>query len=500
MQDKVITFIEQHTLLAKSGTLVVAFSGGADSLCLLHLLYTLCGPQKQYPTVRLHVAHLNHQLRGAASTQEAEAIAHLAAAWDIPYTIGTADVPALALRERRSLEDAGRIARYRFLREVAHGQPIAVAHHQDDQVETLLLHWIRGGGLASMVGLRPRQHDILRPLLCVTHAETLAYCKQHGLTPLEDASNSDTRFYRNRIRHDLLPLIESMNADFRATLLRNAEVMYVDVAWIEEQVDAAWQQAVLTADTAHVRLSLPHLHALPHSIQRHLSRRVTGGLSTGQSPLELRHHVLLEQLMQREVTPVAVSLDLPNGLVVTKVNETLLFQHQDNRKYAGRPQGSSLHVKKHEGVGETLAVSPHSLPIPGRVMLPNQWLAIAELLTEEQTHAIRELLQQGKWSSVWHCLPPTSHKVYLDAAYVGLSLHIRNRRSGDTMRPLGMQGQKKVQNILIDKHIPRTQRAQLPFFFNEEGHPVWLGGVCVDDRARLTTHTQHIVCLQLTNS
>jgi len=484
MRERVLAYIEQHSLLPVSGTVVVAFSGGADSLCLLHLLHTLCGAGKRYPALELHVAHLNHQLRGNASEQEAMLVAQLAETWGLPYTIGTSDVPALAQQEHRSLEDAGRTARYRFLREVAQGQPIAIAHQQDDQVETLLLHWIRGGGSASMVGLQPHQHDIIRPLLSVTHAETLAYCEQHGLIPIEDASNNDTRFYRNRIRHDLLPLIESMNADFRATLLRSAEVMRVDAEWIREQVQQAWSAVVLVADTTQVVLALQPLRTLPLSIQRHLLRQVTGSISGGQSPLELRHYLLIEQLMQRETVQRDIVFDLPHALTVKRTNDTLTFQHQD--RVTSRPDIV-------QGIHDEIVLS-----VPGSVILQGTpWTAVADLLSEEVTQHVRASLRQSDWQEVWRLLPATTHMVYLDAAQIGSSLSIRTRRPGDVLQPLGMTHEKKIQDILIDRHIPRTQRSILPIFFNAQGHPLWLGGVCIDARFRLTEHTQHIVRLQL---
>lgn len=179
MLEKVIAYIDRYQLLPEQGEIVVAVSGGTDSLCLLHLLHRLCGAGKQYPGVGLHAAHLDHMLRGAESARDAQAVAEILAAWEIPLTLGTIDVPALARAEKRSLEDAARIARYRFLREVAGGRRIAVAHHADDQVETLLLHWLRGSGLAGLVGMPPRQQDIIRPLLEITRAETVAYCQEH---------------------------------------------------------------------------------------------------------------------------------------------------------------------------------------------------------------------------------------------------------------------------------------------------------------------------------
>ncbi len=484
MREQAIAYIEQHRLLPASSTVVVAFSGGADSLCLLHLLHTLCGVGKRYPDVFLHVAHLNHQLRGEASEQEAMQVAQLAESWGLPYTIGRSDVPALAQQEHRSLEDAGRTARYRFLREVAQGQPIAIAHQQDDQVETLLLHWIRGGGIASMVGLQPRQQDIIRPLLSVTHAATLAYCERHDLRPIEDASNYDTRFYRNRIRHELLPLIESMNADFRATLLRNAEVMRVDAEWIQEQVKQAELNVVEQEEATRITLALPPLLALSRSLQRHLIRQVTANLSGGQSPLELRHYLLIEQLLQRENVSHAIELDLPDKLTVTRMQNTLVFQRLDRQETL---------LLESRGIPDEVVLS-----VPGSVILHGTpWTAVVELLDGETMQRVRKALQQQNWQRVWQLLPATAYNVYVDAEQVGASVAIRTRHPGDVLRPLGMQHEKKVQDILIDKHIPRAERDTLPLFFNEERRPLWLSGVCVDDRARITEQTQQILCLKL---
>src|SRR5579875_2165050 len=222
MLERVIACIDRHQLLPERGEIVVAVSGGADSLCLLHLLHRLCGPGKRYPAVSLRAAHLNHMLRGAESARDASVVANIIESWAIPFTSGEIDVIALAKAEKRSLEEAARIARYRFLRGIAKGGRIAVAHHADDQVETLLLHWLRGSGLSGMVGMQPRQQDIIRPLLAVSRAETRAYCQENGITPLEDHSNIDPRFVRNRIRHELLPLLRQLNPGIQRTLLRNA--------------------------------------------------------------------------------------------------------------------------------------------------------------------------------------------------------------------------------------------------------------------------------------
>jgi len=399
---------------------------------------------------------------------------------------------ALARSEQRSLEDAARTARYRFLREVAQGGRIAVAHHADDQAETLLLHWLRGGGITSMIGLQPLQQDIIRPLLAITHADTLAYCAEHGLTPLEDASNADTGFLRNRIRHELLPLLEEINPGFRTTLLRTAEVMQVDAEWIEAQVDANWSAVVVSEQQKSMHLQRSALCALPLSIQRHLLRRVTARLCDGQSPLELRHYKLIEQLVRRKSKGRELERHLPGRLRMLRRGEDIFFERVNERQR------------------EVVNEQPEAvLPLPGRVAVPGtSWLSVAEVITGEQAQAIKaEVITSEGMSGRGPASPlPSSWRggslvtardvVYIDGDRVGAALCVRTRRPGDRIQPLGMAHEKKVQDILVDKHIARSEREQIPLFFSEE-HGVWLGGLCIDERVRLTATTQRIVRLSL---
>ncbi|MBE3559691.1 MAG: tRNA lysidine(34) synthetase TilS [Ktedonobacteraceae bacterium] len=487
MLEIVTAYIEQHHLLPERGKVIVAVSGGADSLCLLHLLNRLCGAGRRYPAIQLHVAHLNHQLRGATGAQEAEAVAHLATSWGLPVTVGSIDVPALARQERRSLEDAARTARYRFLREVAAGRPIAVAHQRDDQVETLLLHWLRGGGITSMLGLQPRQQDIIRPLLYVSHADTVAYCQQHGLVPLEDLSNVDPRFLRNRIRHELLPLLETMNPAVRETLLRNAEILSVDAAWIEEQLDQHWPSVVLAEHEQQVQFSLRALLALHLSLQRHLLRRAAEHLCRGQSPLELRHYRLLEQLVQRPATGEELMLHLPQRLRARRRADLLMLEQmselpEQTYAYPTTPTTGNTEVP---------------LSIPGQVPVPGTgWIASASIVEGDTLNAAVQALRQEQWDALWRILPRDRYTVYVDGDRIGDQLSVRTRRAGDRIQPLGMAHEKKVQDVLVDSHIPRAEREHIPLFFSSQ-HCVWLAGVHLDERVRLTGQTRRIVSLSI---
>jgi len=492
MLEGIAAFIDQHHLFPPGGTVIVAVSGGADSLCLLHLLHQLCGPGKRYPAIHLHAAHLNHQLRGEASEQDAAAVERIVSAWSLPFTCGTIDVPSLARREHRSIEDAARLARYRFLREVAQGQPIAVAHHADDQVETLLLHYLRGSGLSGMVGMQPRVGDIIRPLLDVTHAQTVAYCEQHSIQPLEDLSNADPAYTRNRIRHQLLPLLESINPGFRATLLRNAALMRSDFDYIEAQADACWPQVILTEQENIIALQVEALAALPVSLQRHLLRRVTAQLCDGQSPLEPRHYMLIDQLLRGPADRQARSLDLPRDLRVTRILHTATFERLHHISSMGERDKSGRDTSCPYNDGEEVTLS-----IPGEVAIPGTtWIARAEILTGKLLAKVKDALRREDWPEVWHLLPASRYAVYIDASSVGNVLHARTRRPGDRLQPLGMHHEKKVQDILVDKRIARPARNSIPLFFSAS-HSIWLAGVALDERVRLTSKTEYIVCLSI---
>ncbi len=488
MLERVSAFIERHQLLPVEGEIVVGVSGGGDSLCLLHLLQRLCGPGQRYPGVTLHAAHLNHLLRGAESERDARAVTDIVEAWGIPLTVGANDVIALARAEKRSLEDAARLARYRFLRTVADGKRIAVAHHADDQVETLLLHWLRGSGLNGMVGMLPRQQDIIRPLLEITHAETLAYCAEHKIIPVEDQSNSDPRFLRNRIRHEVLPLLRELNPGIQQTLLRNAEVARVDLAWLEKQVESHWDTVVISECETEVRLGVDALLKLPLSLQRHLLRQVSALLCEGQSPLEPRHLLLIEdQLSLAQASRQERELHLPLNLrAYFQAGELILARQPADMKQV------SAHSHQFTSAGEVY------LPIPGEARVPGTpWIARVERIPQELEDSLAGALRQESWPAVWSLLePPTPHAVYIDASTAGTHLLVRTRRPGDRIQPLGMMTEKKIKDIFIDSHFTRSVRATTPLFF-AGSHCLWVAGACLDHRARLTSQTRSVLRLSV---
>ncbi|MBV9709892.1 MAG: tRNA lysidine(34) synthetase TilS, partial [Ktedonobacteraceae bacterium] len=292
------------------------------------------------------------------------------------------------------------------------------------------------------------------------------------------------RFLRNRIRHDLLPLLQAINPGIRATLLRNAEVMQVDATWIEDQVAAAWPTVVTAEHDNYISLRRDALLTLPLSLQRHLLRRLSARLTTGQSPLELRHYKLIEQLLQQQNTGEELSLHLPEHIHMIRTGNTIVFTINDN--------AAVTHIR-HSSLENKEVI----LPIPGRVAVPGTpWIAIAEFVSGTMLQTVRDALLRADWDAVRHVLASDGCEVYIDAASSGELLRVRTRRAGDRMQPLGMTQEKKVQDILVDKHVARAEREQIPLFFSDT-HCLWLAGISLDNRARLTCTTQTIVRLAI---
>jgi tRNA(Ile)-lysidine synthase len=232
-------------------------------------------------------------------------------------------------------------------------------------------------------------------------------------------------------------------------------------------------------------LSLAALLTLPLSIQRHLLRRVTAGLCAGQSPLELRHYVLIEQFLHKSNNRGELMLDLPHHLRITRRADQIIFDLlHDHKVLPAQDEAGSVAL----------------LPIAGKVQVPGtSWIAAAEMLAGELLREVQSALSRQDWPTVWQLLPSTRYTVYVDADVAGPVLQVRTRRPGDRIQPLGMAHEKKVQDVLVDKRIARADRSHIPLFLSAS-HSVWLAGVCLDDRVRLTSKTEHILRLSIVSA
>ncbi|HEX2908979.1 MAG TPA: tRNA lysidine(34) synthetase TilS, partial [Phototrophicaceae bacterium] len=255
MLETVLHTLRQHDLIPAGTTLVVGVSGGADSLALLHLLHRLAPDLN----CQLHAATFDHQLRGPASADDAQFVRQTAAAWGIPVTSGQGDVRERARRDGLSIEAAARAARYRFLAETARqvgAARVAVAHHADDQAETVLMHLIRGTGISGLSGMAlqaplPDAPDLLliRPLLAVTRADIEAYCRDNDLHPRQDATNDDPTYLRNYLRQQTLPHLQTLNPQITRGLTQLADIAAVEDDYMQRQLQTMLHREAVIIDT-----------------------------------------------------------------------------------------------------------------------------------------------------------------------------------------------------------------------------------------------------------
>lgn len=462
IEQRVLQFIRENHLLSSQQKLLVAVSGGPDSVCLLHILVKF----REDLMVELHVAHLNHQLRGAESDADAQYVAGLAHRLGIPATIEKREVKAYQVQQHLSLEEAAREARYTFLAQVARSigtDKVAVGHTIDDHIETILMHLIRGTGSRGLRGLQPSSRwqslgenlTIIRPLLPVSREETAAYCHQHRLKPRTDASNLSLSPLRNRIRLQLLPLLQSYNPQIVAALLRTARIVGDDLAFLDTEGARLWGEIAQKRESMII-LDKERFLELPPSLKRHLLRMSIEELLGSLKDIETRH---IEEIMGALTKPAGKIISLPGGLN---------FSIEYSRYLLGPDPAllSPLPPLKTE----------FSLNLPGETLLPGGRIQ-ATIINREQINE------------------KDSFTAYFDLEKSGNKLMVRSRQRGDRFQPLGMSQPKKLGEFMIDAKIPHAWREQIPIVCSPQ-HILWVIGWRIDDRVKVTGTTRQILRLK----
>jgi len=465
-KQQVLDYIREKKLADSGQKLVVAVSGGPDSVCLLHILAEL----RQELGVQLHVAHLNHRLRGKDSEADASYVGRLARRLGIPATIESRDVQSYRAKHRLSLEEAARELRYSFLAEVAGNAGtarVAVGHTADDHVETVLMHLLRGSGTRGLRGLAPLVHiksagtdlTIIRPLLKLSRDDTLTYCRKHRLKPRQDASNLSTEPFRNRIRLHLLPELRKYNPQIAEVLRRTAGIVADDLDYIDEEVEHLWNKATSRERDA-VIINKKSLLSLPPSLQRYLLLRAVESALDSLKDIEAVH---IEDILNALDKPAGKAIGLPFGL-----NFTIEYD-----RYVLSPDSSSL-------CPFPLLDGDIALNIPGKTGLPG-WEIDAEIISKAEFEA-----DENMKNSTTACF---------DYARTGNRLTVRRRRPGDRFQPLGMAQPKKLNEFMIDARIPRSWRRRVPIVASPE-QITWVVGWRIDERVKVTPDTSEVLRLE----
>ena len=475
-------FILRHAMIKNGETVLVAVSGGADSLALLYGLHAL----HSQLDCQLHIAHLNHCLRPADA--DADFVQQHAANLELPCTIQSTDVSRLVKQWKLSVETAARKARYQFYEEVSTqigATKVALGHHQDDTAETVLMNLIRGSGSTGMKGIPPvRDFKFIRPLAGFTRQQIETFLASKGLVPRHDSTNTDTRYLRNRIRHELIPRLESdYNPNIKVGLSRTADVLGAESEYLDTVAQEAFEtcrvrdpdRVKAPATLESVVLDREKFEQFHIAVQRRVLRLSFFEMLGSMGDLYFSHCEAMLSLIEGS-TPNA-ALALPNGLRFRRVYQCLIFEVNTSFR-------SSFTI-----VTESFA---YPLAVPGKTFIAalNTEIA-AELGDIRSGETLR--LPDGRYEAIFDYERVKS--AFADLPSETFPLTVRNRLQGDRFQPYGMRGTKKIKDFMIDAKVPRYERDRIPMLVCGD-MVLWVVGYTTSDAFKIHSGTRQYLYLR----
>ena len=468
MLQKVDRILKEKCLIKPGQKILLGVSGGPDSLCLLEILYQL-----EYPII---VAHLDHTIR-ESSTREAAYVREIAEAKNLPFVSEKINVKEYAKSHHISIEEAARILRYQFLFKQAekhHAHYVMVGHTANDQVETVLMHLLRGAGLSGLKGMEYAQQPnawsrnipLLRPLLNTWRDEIIEFVREMGLQPIVDESNLDTTYFRNRLRHELIPFLETFNANAKRNIWQTADILQGDYAIIEKETSRIWQKAVAHSGKDYIGFNYQTLKNTELGIQRNLLRKAIKSIKP-----EIRDitYNIIEQLTEFiNSPPKTLYSDLFANIVIT-LEEPILWISIKN---AELPKYNWPQIE-----------SPFELPIDKNIIIPfpQGWeLQIESLPVTKELRS--DLAKKAVPFEAW-----------LDKDTLQHTPILRGRKPGDIIKPLGMNNATvKIADFMVNKKIPKRARAKWPLL-SVGDEIVWIPGFIIGEAYKITNHTQNVL-------
>ena len=458
-EKKVLSTILDHGMVQDGDVVVVAVSGGADSVCLLRILSEL----RDTLAMSLIVAHLNHGLRALEDEKETKFVVDLAGECNLPL----AHEKAHNLRRvpGTSLEEEARITRYSFLEKILSehdAQKVALGHNMNDQAETVLINLLRGSGLRGLSGIPPiRENRYIRPLIQVTSDEIHTYLKERNISFIVDSSNLEKKYLRNKIRLDLIPLLLGYQPRFIEHLGELASLCREKNQSIEEEARKFLKKATLHASQGVMDLSIGVLKDLPMSTRFDVIREAIKQIRGTLRRINRDHVKAVSDLIHNPKPQVRANL--PEKLVATKTYERLRFATDAE----GEIEDFSYRIE-HTG-------SIH-------VTETNQVLFLEEVTKRDFSES-----------------SPSPRVAFMDLDRIEWPLWVRNLRVGDKFMPLGLKGHKKLKDVFIDKKVSHQERKRT-LILTGGNDIIWVCGIRIDDRYRVRGNTRRILRCEVAES
>jgi tRNA(Ile)-lysidine synthase len=463
--------LHTHRMIQFGDAVLIGVSGGPDSVALIHILRALA---PKYG-LKLAIAHLNHGLRNNASDSDQAFVATLAEKFQMPLHVERQDVRQYQKSRHLSVEEAARQVRYRFYRRIAskHGyHKVALGHHADDNAEQVLMAMLRGSGPLGLAGIPPLRSDhIIRPLINLRHGELLGFLASQNLDYIEDSSNRELQFLRNKIRSRLLPELQAeYNPKCVESLNRTATILFAEEKWIDDRIRPIFKQAVVLDDPDSLGLSLDRLNQEPIAAQRRLIRKALLKVKGNLRRITFTHIEAVLKLAQEGAA--GGMLDLPDRIRVGQDQGCLLFSK--SQQLPRRTADGELHS----------AVFAYAYQLPGA----------GEILIKEAGLQIR--FDEIPIEHVLDGYQTERQIAFMDRDKVSFPLVIRNFRPGDRFSPLGIRGRQKLKKYFIDHKISRTERMKCPIVLSRN-KIIWVAGHRLDNAVKIDSQTRRLLKAEL---
>lgn len=470
--EKVNFWAEKNCVMKPDTHVIVGVSGGADSVCLLHILFTLSKTRLFIITA----VHINHMLRGKESDEDELFVKDLCSQYDITLKVFREDITTFSLEQGCSIEEAGRIIRYRRFQEVlseTSANYIAVAHHSDDQSETIFLNILRGTGLDGLCGMSSKSGQIIRPLLNVSKDEIQAYIKRNALLYRTDSSNLDNIYLRNSLRNVIFPEInEQTGTNITSSLLRMQKLLKSDSDFLNEYATEKYKNIVIFEDEKTVLLQRSQMIQLHEAISSRVIRIAWEKLTGSYKGLESVHVSFALEVIAGQGNKIA---QLPKGIRAITQYDTVKITKELPEK---NTQAFSI-----------------GITIPSTIYLPvNEDLDDRKIKVETQLYSRDDFLKRfGEIKK-----PKESGFVQLfDYDSIKKGIYIRNRLPGDVFSPYKGSGGKKLKDFFIDRKIPKNTRDKIPLLANGKDI-VWVVGHRTSDKYKISNSTKTILYVNIT--
>lgn len=444
--------IRKYNMLNYGDSVVVGFSGGPDSICLLHILMEL----KDKLGLNIYAAHLNHQFRGKEADEDAIFVENICKEWGIQVFIKTFDVPAYAKEKGLSSEEAGREIRYKLFYEVAekvNANKIAIAHNMNDNAETVLMNLFRGSGIEGLKGIEAVRDKIIRPLINVRRDEIESYCREKKLNPRIDKTNLEPIYSRNRIRLELIPYIEKhFNSNIMSTLQRLSEIANMENDFLNKEAEKLFLEIAMVSKNS-IQYSINKIKNVHPALVRRIIRLGIERLAGNLKGIEFRN---IEGILDLIDKTTGAAVILPKNIKAYISYDKLILKINEKKE-------------------------PHRyyLELENDKDNISEFLDCIIRLTTVDAFSIKEIKKD-------------KYKVYIDKDKVKNKLVLRNRLEGDIFSPIGLKGSKKLKDYFIDEKIPREERDNI-YFIADGKDVVWIIGGRLSEKYKITENTKEAI-------